>query len=119
MATDFTPSDETRATPAPQLAVWTMAHGPDTVVAFSVDDAWAVWEAHCGEVRADYDDSDTWVPWKSRSLAMDVDGLVGSDLLHSALSGETFPRDSIVSVRASPEDWATSNGRGFLCSTEV
>jgi hypothetical protein len=42
------------------LGVWRMAWGPDTVVAFDQDDAWAVWCATSGERREDYEPFDTW-----------------------------------------------------------
>ena len=92
------------------LGVWAMRIGPDTVVAFSAADAWAVWGEHTGEDPADYSSSDEWLP-----VAPDA----RLDIIEPDLRPPPGrPRGDTVKVSATAARWVEANGRGFLCSTE-
>lgn len=83
------------------LHVFTGSDGTDTVVAFSADDAWSVWEEHTGEKRGDYTD----VEWIRRQDDHE-------------LSIMPEPEASKDKTTKTCRQWADDNGRGFLCSTE-
>ncbi len=102
---------------APQvLRVFKQVMGPDTVVAYSIEDAWAVWAEHCGERREDYDD-DTWSviaddqPFTIQLVEMDA-----SDLPSTV--APFVPATAKIKATATAKAWAEHSGRGFLCSTE-
>ena len=71
----------------------------DYVVARSVEDAWEVWEQSCGEKREDYEPE--W-EWEQKS----DDGTL------------TINDEDAGPQTKTRGEWARSNGRGFLCSTE-
>jgi len=73
------------------------------IVATDQDDAWGVWEDHCGETAADYDEEDmeTCEPeWKLR-IMIDGDGSIS---------------DHGDSLELTCAEWIEREGRGYLCS---
>ncbi len=81
-----------------ELHVYLMISGPDLVIAADVDDAWNVWSEHTGEKRDDYLDEDfeSWAD--DKQLTIDTD------------DGEPETKTGA--------EWATTQGRGFLASSE-
>jgi len=79
--------------------------GPDKVVAHDEADAWAVWCAHTGESRDDYEGEE------ARELPGDEPIRILVDE-----KGRISDSGALVIMRA--EKWAAQEGRGFLCSSE-
>lgn len=73
----------------------------DTVVAASIEDARAAWKAHLGDDR-EHDDTDYPFELVPDEQKLRIDN--------------AFDDGKMVEKAAG--DWAASNGRGFLCSTE-
>lgn len=91
-----------------QLHVFEM--GPDTVIAYDVEDAWAVWCERLGEKREDYE------PWDEPAQLDDDKPLkIWSD--SDGVICEPGEDGGAVATRTCRE-WADREGRGFLCSTE-
>lgn len=82
------------------LHMWTNDH--EWVIAESEDDAWAVWEAHIGEKRADYQASMEWHkcdPTKPFTF-VDVD------------------EDPPVKTTKTRAEWIAEHGRGYFASED-
>jgi hypothetical protein len=81
----------------------------DTVVAASVEDAKAVWIAFTGATENSFD-PENWeeIP-NDRVIGIWCD----ADGKPTEIEG-----DGATLVRRTAAEWATSNGRGFFCSTE-
>ncbi len=113
------------------MHVFEMALGPDTVVARNHADAWAVWSEHCGEPSESYAARDEWVQIdsvKPITIAHD-DGPPQPECPHGCMTwATTFPHPTdwtghhhtcpATHVTKTATEWAATNGRGFLCSTE-
>ena len=83
--------------------------GPDTVIAYDVDDAWTVWSEQSGEDRDDYETYDDPVLLpddKTLSIWCDADGIAEPN------------GDGADTVERTCAEWIAREGRGFLCSTE-
>ena len=106
-------------------------NGTDTVIAASADDAWAVWEEHTGEKRADYEKPGE-IAWRAvDGLKMmgvwtdDVSEPTAACCLNWArklLPAKRTPNDHAPGCRVgcptkTAAEWA-AEGRGFLCSTD-
>jgi hypothetical protein len=75
------------------------------VVAESIDDAWAVWSESIGQKREDWPDG-AWEQEpddKSMRIIVDDDGAISDQ-------GER--------LELTCREWATREGRGYLCTTE-
>ena len=93
-------------------------NGCDTYIAESLEQAIADWEQLSGEKRDDYEDE-----WSEVSL--DNIKRIHVEVLRS---GYEFPvpanakiepsGDYSITAIATLREWAETNGRGFLCSTE-
>lgn len=82
---------------ATQLSIY--ENDCDTVIAYSPEDAMAVWEDHIGDsyTADEYGTVDDWTPRKGESLRIHFDG--------------------DIQTRTHAE-WIDKEGRSFLCSTE-
>lgn len=87
--------------PEAALVVWRLDQ-TDSVVARSPEDAWQVWVSTNGEDRADY----AHLEWERMPDEMEL-----------TITDDNLPRDQRKQTKTCGE-WAASNGRGFLCSTE-
>ena len=126
-------------------SVWTMTHGPDTVIADSEEDAWEVWGEHIGEDPDDYRAGDGWdrmddrktleVGFESREDALqqlreaeahgcDLDKAVlsvrfqGLQFMAWMHSPEHVSGQDYRVVIKAPASWWAQMPSGFLCSTE-
>ena len=111
-----------------ELRLWRI--GPDTVIAHDEADAFAVWSEHCGERIEDYEregaepiddtkpftivDDDT----PQRDCPLGCATWAVTDLAHAIDRTGHHPTCSHAHVTKTAAEWAASNGRGFLCSTE-
>ena len=75
----------------------------DSVIANDVDDAWVVWEKHCGEKRKDYDNEEGF--WEELSDDQKLS-------IHD--EDDSLPQPQ----KKTCAEWIKEKGRGFLCSTE-
>lgn len=94
--------DSAAEEPANSLHVFSDDDGCDSVVAYSAEDAWAVWQEQTGEKRDDYPDK----RWEQ-----------DPDEEPLSILEETDEGEMVRTTRTRAE-WCALNGRGFLCSTE-
>lgn len=78
------------------LQVW--FNGTDTVVAYSAEDAFAVWLEHSGERAEDY-----------------ANEFERRDFLYLSIVDASGDGKTVTKTR---DEWIAETGRGFLCSTE-
>jgi len=78
--------------------------GTDTIIAEGIDDAWKVWEKHCGEKREDYEPGSGNF-WEELS-----------DETELSIHDDDHPLPN--PQKKTCAEWIKINGRGFLCSTE-
>jgi hypothetical protein len=76
-------------------------------VAYDAEDAWVVWAEFCGEKREDYD-NDEGLYWT----------LCPDDAPRKILTEEPEDGYEPTGETKTNAEWATLNGRGYLCSRD-